>query len=792
MTKTFTFLFALIFATNSFGQSYKKQLDSLNQFLKTFNEGVYGYFEVKGNDIYGRFKSGTYCMASINDIDKAYVDADNKTVYLKCKKDTNCMTASWLGYNIVGTYMSDHINPKPNTKKFAQLINDFLDAVRSPGTNTIASNKTTTNPSTSGNTETNNVKNQNPDKNPPVSNDNKYNDVKYLGYLMFYVANTGEVFNAFSFEIYGKPGTVLSEKDKQILRSKVKVRIDQWNSNITNQFDHFKIQEEYFYVNSTEKEVIKKVKEQLNFKTTKAIDQKIYRQGKYVLPGNSDFPIANNNSNTNTPPGNTEIFKKENGFFEISNATLFEDQKFYLKQKMFRVNKRNNKIEQIDLETNTITPIIEFSNGENLERAVQLNKFIYYATKENKEYAVYKYDPTLNQSTKIKIVSNKKGNGANLAFFENDIISDEKLKSFISLETNGNTLYIKYGVTKIFLQEYNHNVIKIEYYSILENKNEAVYIDEEIESRREMKGYINNSNINYSFRTLCFAFKNNSIVKGISNIRTKAEGGYYRSRYLLSADFNDKENKFKESNPYSFSYKIKDIDYIFNYNGRLFILCSFEDSTNSNKKTNVLFEFLSSNQPLEAIEVLGTGDKDKPIRYICTNDNIYIKSFNVIYEFDLSTNKLNEIVSFDENTVIGDFKVSPNGNINYSKTTTEPSGKREEFFLFSSTDKRSVNLSSIRKDDGDNLNGKDFGYYLATSQTNDHFFKFNYKYGGHLYKLNFQNNTASLILPPNIGILKYSKVIEHSSFEKSPYTFMKIEYLNNNIKEVKYLVYKCQ
>ena len=113
------------------------------------------------------------------------------------------MTASWLGYNIVGTYMSDHINPKPNTKKFAQLINDFLDAVRSPGTNTIASNKTTTNPSTSGNTETNNVNNQNPDKNPPVSNDNKYNDVKYLGYLMFYVANTGEVFNAFSFEIYG-------------------------------------------------------------------------------------------------------------------------------------------------------------------------------------------------------------------------------------------------------------------------------------------------------------------------------------------------------------------------------------------------------------------------------------------------------------------------------------------------------------------------------------------------------------------------------------------------------------
>ena len=69
----------------------------------------------------------------------ALLDKFHATHIPEMYTDTNCMTASWLGYNIVGTYMSDHINPKPNTKKFAQLINDFLDAVRSPGTNTIAS-----------------------------------------------------------------------------------------------------------------------------------------------------------------------------------------------------------------------------------------------------------------------------------------------------------------------------------------------------------------------------------------------------------------------------------------------------------------------------------------------------------------------------------------------------------------------------------------------------------------------------------------------------------------------------
>lgn len=122
----------------SFAQQYKLQLDKLNNYLKTINDGYYGYFEVNGNDIYLRLQSGKYCKATITDLDKAYPEVENKSVFLKCKNGANCMTATYTSSNTIGIIMSNTTNI--NTTEFAQLINDFLSAVRS--TNPAASLQT--------------------------------------------------------------------------------------------------------------------------------------------------------------------------------------------------------------------------------------------------------------------------------------------------------------------------------------------------------------------------------------------------------------------------------------------------------------------------------------------------------------------------------------------------------------------------------------------------------------------------------------------------------------------------
>jgi hypothetical protein len=120
--------------------NYQSELKKLNDYLKTFDNGYYGYFEVKDNDIYIRLKDGNYCTASINDLDKAYAIEDNKKVHLKCLNGENCMTATYTKGKTVGLTMYDSKPFNPN--ELIALINNFLDARR--GNQSVKNTNTST------------------------------------------------------------------------------------------------------------------------------------------------------------------------------------------------------------------------------------------------------------------------------------------------------------------------------------------------------------------------------------------------------------------------------------------------------------------------------------------------------------------------------------------------------------------------------------------------------------------------------------------------------------------------
>lgn len=74
---------------------YKEAMDQLNTFLKTFDNGYYGYFEVVGDDIFLRFKKGKYNKIKMEDIQGAVIQEDYSRVIFKCKGSVKCISTDW-------------------------------------------------------------------------------------------------------------------------------------------------------------------------------------------------------------------------------------------------------------------------------------------------------------------------------------------------------------------------------------------------------------------------------------------------------------------------------------------------------------------------------------------------------------------------------------------------------------------------------------------------------------------------------------------------------------------------
>jgi hypothetical protein len=110
-----------------FSQSYKTQLKAVNDYLKTFDNGYYGYLEIKDGFLYDRFKDGNnYCKAKLSDLGKAYEKETSRKVELPCKGTDNCLFSTFTNqyYNSFSFSQSTDFN----SNEFITLLNNLVAA----------------------------------------------------------------------------------------------------------------------------------------------------------------------------------------------------------------------------------------------------------------------------------------------------------------------------------------------------------------------------------------------------------------------------------------------------------------------------------------------------------------------------------------------------------------------------------------------------------------------------------------------------------------------------------------
>ncbi|MEI2757092.1 MAG: hypothetical protein V9F46_11650 [Chitinophagaceae bacterium] len=115
-------------------KGYQSELDKLNQYLQSFNDGYYGTFSVEKDSVYNRLKGGEYWYRfKAADIYGAEVDAYNKCVSIKCAEATiHCIMPSY-GSNDGGDRLNAYIDKgrRPfNYSVMANLMNRFLFALK--------------------------------------------------------------------------------------------------------------------------------------------------------------------------------------------------------------------------------------------------------------------------------------------------------------------------------------------------------------------------------------------------------------------------------------------------------------------------------------------------------------------------------------------------------------------------------------------------------------------------------------------------------------------------------------
>jgi len=117
-------------AQQNAGKGYQAELDKLNQYLQTFNDGYYGTFGVEKDSVYNRLKGGYYWYRFRPvDVYGAEVDANNKCVSIKCAEATiHCIMPNY-GSNDGGDRLNAYIDKgrRPfNYSVMANLMNRFL------------------------------------------------------------------------------------------------------------------------------------------------------------------------------------------------------------------------------------------------------------------------------------------------------------------------------------------------------------------------------------------------------------------------------------------------------------------------------------------------------------------------------------------------------------------------------------------------------------------------------------------------------------------------------------------
>ncbi|MBK9328802.1 MAG: hypothetical protein IPM95_05645 [Sphingobacteriales bacterium] len=136
------FVLLLLCMQSIYGQTYKIHLEKINNYLKTFDNGYYGYLEIKDGYLYDRFPSGKYSKSEIKFLTNAYESEFRRKVTLDCTDKKECVYSTYTDsyHNSIGFSTTTDFN----TKELIDLLNAFLAAYKGTS-NTITNTTVSTN-----------------------------------------------------------------------------------------------------------------------------------------------------------------------------------------------------------------------------------------------------------------------------------------------------------------------------------------------------------------------------------------------------------------------------------------------------------------------------------------------------------------------------------------------------------------------------------------------------------------------------------------------------------------------
>ncbi len=133
----------ILFISCVYGQSYQPSLKKLNDYLKTFDNGYYGYMEVKDGYLIEHFKSGNYCKASMKDLEGGIDQPQYNRVILGCKDNKKCIYSTWNTTSPYDEYIQFTTSGTFNRQELVDLLNNFIGAYNNKSNNT-STTKTST------------------------------------------------------------------------------------------------------------------------------------------------------------------------------------------------------------------------------------------------------------------------------------------------------------------------------------------------------------------------------------------------------------------------------------------------------------------------------------------------------------------------------------------------------------------------------------------------------------------------------------------------------------------------
>lgn len=128
MKKIFALVFTIFLSANVSAQGYSKALEAVNEYLKTFDNGYYGYLEIIDGYLYDRFKSGKYSKSEIKYLGKAVESTSEYKVIIECIDGKSCVYSTYTDsyHSTISFSQSAYFNKS----ELVGLLNNLLTAYK--------------------------------------------------------------------------------------------------------------------------------------------------------------------------------------------------------------------------------------------------------------------------------------------------------------------------------------------------------------------------------------------------------------------------------------------------------------------------------------------------------------------------------------------------------------------------------------------------------------------------------------------------------------------------------------